>query len=73
MWIGRIPLLKRGVKLKTTLAAGVLESLHQLQHLWIGLCGELQLMFVTYVHPKFVFVGDQPAALNLSGIVLGSK
>ena len=30
-------------------------------------------MFVTYVHPKFVFVGDQPAPLNLSGIVLGSK
>ena len=30
-------------------------------------------MLVTYVHPKFVFVGDKPAPLNLSGIVLGSK
>ena len=32
-----------------------------------------ELMLVTYVHPKFMFVGDKPAALNLSGIVLGSK
>jgi len=30
-------------------------------------------MWVTCVHPKFVFVGDNPAALNLSDIVLGSK
>ena len=30
-------------------------------------------MLVTYVHPKFMFVGDKPAALNLSGIMLGSK
>jgi len=30
-------------------------------------------MWVTYVHPKFMFVGDQPAALNLSGTVFGSK
>jgi len=30
-------------------------------------------MWVTYVHPKIVFVGDKPAALNLSDLVLGSK
>ena len=30
-------------------------------------------MLVTYVHPKFVFVVDKPAPLNLSGIVFGSK
>jgi len=26
-----------------------------------------------YVHPKFMFVGDKPAPLNLSDIVFGSK
>ena len=30
-------------------------------------------MLVTYVHPKLVFVGDKPAALNLSDTVFGSK
>ena len=30
-------------------------------------------MWVTYVHSKFVFVGDKPAPLNLSDIVFGSK
>ena len=30
-------------------------------------------MWVTYVHPKFMFVGDKPAPLNLSDIVVGSK
>ena len=31
-------------------------------------------MWVTYVHSKFVFVGDKPARpLNLSDIVFGSK
>ena len=30
-------------------------------------------MWVTYVHSKFVFVGDKPALLNLSDIVFGSK
>jgi len=30
-------------------------------------------MWVTYVHPKSMFVGDKPAALNLSDVVFGSK
>jgi len=31
-------------------------------------------MWVTYVHPKFMSVGDKPStALNLSDIVFGSK
>ena len=30
-------------------------------------------MLGTYVHPKFMFVGDKPAPLNLSDIVFGSK
>ena len=32
-----------------------------------------ELMLVTYVHPKFMSVGDKPAALNLSDLVFGSK
>jgi len=30
-------------------------------------------MLGIYVHPKFMFVGDKPAPLNLSDIVFGSK
>ena len=30
-------------------------------------------MLGTYVHPKFMFVGDKPAPLNLPDIMSGSK
>jgi len=31
------------------------------------------MWLVGHVYPNFVFVGDNPAALNLSDLVFGSK